>query len=116
MKKEINIPEIDFNRFDVIFEQIEPMPITENMTDRDRIFKMNKDAGIKVQSVCFPSKHDFFVQKKESEVLYWLQNTVHSQHSALLKIKQKYTGDSDLISWNNNPMQNQRYLETNGGI
>jgi hypothetical protein len=108
--------EIDFNRFNVIFEQVEPMPITDAMTQRQNIFKKYEDAGIKVQSVCFPSDHDFFVEKKESEVLDWLQNTIHSEHSALLQIKQKYTGDADLVSWNNNPMQNQRYLETNGGI
>jgi len=119
MKKEttneIKVAEIDFNRFDVIFEQVEPMPITDRMTQRKKIFKMNEDAGIKVQSVCFPSNHDFFVEKKESEVLNWLQNTIHSEHSALSQINQKYTGNADLVSWNNNPMQNKRYLETNGG-
>jgi hypothetical protein len=120
MKKEttneIKVAEIDFNRFDVIFEQVEPMPITDRMTQREKIFKMNEDAGIKVQSVCFPSNHNFFVEKNESEILDWLQNTIYSEHSALSQINQKYTGDSYLVSWNNNPMQNKRYLETNGGI
>lgn len=115
-KKEINYLETDLNRFNVIFERVEQTPITDTITQRDKIYKMNKDAGIRVQSVCLPSKHDFFVKKTESEIFNWLQNTIHSEHSALFKINQKYTGDADLISWNNNPMQNKRYLETNGGI
>lgn len=110
------LPETDLNKFDVIFERVESTPIINNMNQREKIFKMNEDAGIKVQSVCFPSNHDFFVEKKESEILDWLQNTIHSEHSALSQINQKYTGDADLVSWNNNPMQNKRYLETNGGI
>jgi hypothetical protein len=88
---ENNVPEIDFNRFDVIFEQVEPTTITDTMTQREKIFKMNEDSGIKVQSVCFPSNHNFFVEKKESEILDWLQNTIHSEHSALSQINKKYT-------------------------
>ena len=110
------LTETDLNKFDVIFERVEPTPINNTMTQRENIFKMYEDAGIKVQSVCFPSNHDFFVKKKESEVLEWLQNVVHSEYSALSQINQKYIDDADRISWNNNPMQNKRYLETNGGI
>jgi len=120
MKKEttneVVLLETELNRFNVVFEKVELTPTVENISHMERVFKMNQDAGIRVQSVCFPSKHDFFVEKTESEVLNWLQNTIHSEHSALLQINKKYTGDADQVSWNNNPMQNQRYLETNGGI
>jgi len=110
------LPQTELNRFEVIFERVEPTPIVNTMTQRDKIYKMNKDAGIRVKSVCYPSKYDFFVEKKESEILNWLQNTVHSEHSALSQINQKYIDDADRVSWNNNPMQNKRYLETNGAI
>lgn len=120
MKKEttneIINKKINANLMDVIFERVEPMPIIGKIAQREMIIKMNKDAGIIVQSVCFPSNHDFFVKKKESEILNWLQNTIHSEHSALSQINKKYTDDADLVKWNNNPMQNKRYLETNGGI
>jgi hypothetical protein len=106
----------ELTRFYVIFERVEPTPINEKLTQRDKIYKMNKDAGIKVQSVCFPKNYNFFVEKKESEILNWLQNTIHSEHSALSQINQKYVGDADIVKWNNNPMQNKRYLKTNGGI
>lgn len=106
----------ELTRFDVIFERVEPTPTTNIMTKREKIIKMNKDAGIRVQSVSFPSNYDFFVEKKETEILDWLQNKIHSQHSALYQINKKYTDDDEQVQWNNNNMQNQRYLETNGGI
>lgn len=110
--KEISLQKTDLNRFDVIFEKVEPTPTIDNMSQMQKIFKMNEDAGIKVQSVCFPSNHDFFVEKKESEVLDWFQNTIHSQYSAFSKINSKYKEDSCQISWSNNKIQNKRYLET----
>jgi|LakMenE18May11ns_1017448.scaffolds.fasta_scaffold9959083_8 hypothetical protein len=112
----INLPETELTRFDVIFEPVEPTPINETMSQRDKIIKINKDAGIRVQSVSFPSNHNFFVEKKETEILDWLQNKIHSQYSALYQINKKYTDDDEQVQWNNNNMQNQRYLETNGGI
>jgi len=112
----ISLPEIELNKFDVIFERVHPTPITGSMIHKYKIFKMKRDAGIKVQSVCFPKNYNFFVEKKESEILDWLQNKIHNKYSVSFQFNQKYTDDDELVKWNNNKMQNKRYLETNGGI
>jgi hypothetical protein len=112
----ISLPETELTKFDVIFERVEPTPIADTMTHKDKILKMNKDAGIRVQSVCFPKDHNFFVEKKETEILDWLQNKIHSIYSVSFQINKKYTDDAELVKWNNNRIQNKRYLETNGGI
>jgi hypothetical protein len=41
-----------------------------------------------------------------------LQNKVHNVNTAFYKINSKYTGDTERVNWNNNKMQNQRFLET----
>jgi hypothetical protein len=86
------------------------------MTNKERLIQIKKNNRINVQSVCFPITINPFVKGKESEILNWSQNKIHSQYSAFSQINRKYKDDADPISWNNNKMQNQRYLETNGGI
>ena len=42
MEKETTngFPETDLNKFDVIFERVEPTPIINNMNQKKKIFKM----------------------------------------------------------------------------
>jgi hypothetical protein len=42
----------------------------------------------------------------------WLQNTIHSQHSAYFQFSNKYSQNDEEKSWDKNKMQNQRFLET----
>ena len=42
----------------------------------------------------------------------WLQNKIHNVNTAFHKINSKYTGDTDRVNWNNNKMQNERFLAT----
>ena len=76
-------------------------------------FAVENSCGIRVQSLAL-SSNNLGVEKTEAEVLDWLQNKIHSQHSALYQMKCKYKEDAEQVSWNNNKTQNQRYLETSG--
>jgi hypothetical protein len=113
---EIIKQKINISLMDVIFERVKPIPLVEDMTNKERLIQIKKNNRINVQSVCFPITINPFVKGKESEILNWSQNKIHSQYSAFSQINRKYKDDADPISWNNNKMQNQRYLETNGGI
>jgi len=64
-----------------------------------------------VQSVALPKGHKPFTTKTEEQVLNWLQNKIHSQYSAFYQINKKNKEDAECINWNNNKMQNQRFLE-----
>jgi hypothetical protein len=91
-------------------------PETNNtVCTEDALLKiMNADNGIKVQSVSLPIEHQLYSLKTEENFLSWMQNIIHSQHSAFYKINTKYKEDAEQVSWRNNKIQNQRYLETNG--
>lgn len=74
-------------------------------------FVVENGFGIKVKSLALPS-NNLGVEKTEAEVLDWLQNKIHSQYSAYYQMQFKYKEDTEQVSWNNNKVQNQRYLET----
>lgn len=105
---------VNTNLMDIIFERVEPIVLVDDITDTERLIKRNRDAGVNVQSVCLPKNHKPFVEKTESQIVDWLQNKIHSQYSAFYQIKNKYIEDLDQVNWNNNNMQNKRFLETNG--
>jgi len=68
--------------------------------------------GIRVQSVALPNKRQLYTLKTEPKIMNWLQNKIHNINTAFHKINSKYTGDTERVNWNNNKMQNQRFLET----
>lgn len=92
---------------------MEFIKLTENpVTPEQRLLNHQSSLGIKVQSVVLPREHELFTLKTEGQVLNWLQNKVHNVNTAFHKINSKYTGDTERTNWNNNKMQNQRFLET----
>ena len=52
-------------------------------------FAVENSFGIKVQSLALPS-NNLGIEKTESEVLDWLQNKIHSQHTANYVLRLKY--------------------------
>jgi hypothetical protein len=99
---------INDNLMDIIFEKTNETP----NTPEGQLLKHKKNLGIKVQSVVLPREHELFTLKTEPQVMNWLQNKVHNVNTAFYKINSKYTGDTERVNWNNNKMQNQRFLET----
>lgn len=95
---------------DIIFEKKEVEKPTLYTTEEQMLF-LNNDLNIKVQSVALP-KGFVCLDKTEVEILDWMQNKVHNINTAFYKINSKYDGDTDRVNWNNNKMQNQRFLET----
>ena len=55
-----------------------------------QMMSVKNSFGIKVQSVVLPNKHQLFALKSEEQVLDWLQNKIHSIHSANYKERLKY--------------------------
>ena len=97
------------NLMNVIFEK----RVDTTTTPEENLLEiMNVGHRIKVQSVALPIKHQLFTLKTEEQVLDWLQNKIHSQYSAFYQINKKYKEDAETVNWNNNKMQNQRFLET----
>ncbi len=98
------------NLLNVIFVK----PEENTLYSEDALLNIMTQNGIKVQSVALPDNLQFFYLKSESQILDWMQNKIHSQHTAFYKIKTKYKDDNEQVSWCNNKIQNQRYLESNG--
>jgi hypothetical protein len=93
---------------DVIF-----VKSTENtFTPEEELLNHKSSFGIRVQSVALPIEHQLFTLKTEPQVMNWLQNKIQNVNTAFYKINSKYTGDTERVNWNNNKMQNQRFLET----
>ena len=82
------------------------------MKPEEQLLKFQHSIGIKVQSVVLPNKDQFYAIKTEEQVLNWLQNKIHNQHSAYFVFSNKYSEDDEEKSWDKNKMQNQRFLET----
>jgi hypothetical protein len=77
-----------------------------------RLIRYKNTMGVKVQSVVLPVTSNIYFMKTEEQVLDWLQNKIHSQHSAYYQFKNKYNQNSEQINWNKNKIQNERFLET----
>lgn len=97
---------------DIIFEKKEVETPTIYTIEEQMVF-LNNDLNIKVQSVALPKGFQC-LDKTEVEILDWMRNKIHSQHTAYYEITKKYEADTEQLSWNNNRTQNQRYLETSG--
>lgn len=82
------------------------------MKPEEQLLKFQHSIGIKVQSVALPTKDQFYAIKTEEQVLDWLQNKIHNQHSAYFQYSNKYSQNDEEKSWDKNKMQNQRFLET----
>jgi hypothetical protein len=82
------------------------------MTPEKYLLKFQHSLEIRVQSVVLPYNHNPYVLKTEAQVLDWLRNNIHSQHSAFYQLNKKHSLNAEQVNWNNNKMQNQRYLET----
>jgi hypothetical protein len=92
---------------------MEFIKLTPNQfTPEEELINHQRCLGIQVQSVALPKEHQLFTLKTEQQVMNWLQNKVHNVNTAFHKINSKYTGDTERVNWNNNKMQNQRFLET----
>ena len=85
------------------------------MKPEEQLLKFQHSIGIKVQSVALPTKDQFYAIKTEEQVMDWLQNKIHNQHSAYFQYNNKYSEDDEEKSWDKNKMQNQRFLETTKG-
>ena len=85
------------------------------MKPEEQLLKFQHSIGIKVQSVALPNKDQFYAIKTEEQVLDWLRNKIHNQHSAYFQFSNKYSEDDEEKSWDKNKMQNQRFLETTNG-
>jgi hypothetical protein len=111
MKKEtvqqIFSRKVNDNLIDVIFVK----PTENTITPEEEMLKVMDSHRIKVQSVVLPTKHQLYSLKTEEQVLNWLQNKIHNINSAFHQINTKYTEDVERVNWNNNKMQNQRFLE-----
>ena len=107
-KNEIFQRELAEHPTNVIFEKRVDIPTTPE----EQLLKHQISFGIRVQSVALPKQHEIFTLKTEEEVMDWLQNKVQNVNTAFHKINSKYTGDTERVNWNNNKMQNQRFLET----
>ena len=111
MKKEtvqqIFSRKVNDNLIDVIFVK----PTENTITPEEEMLKVMDSHRIKVQSVVLPTKHQLYSLKTEEQVLNWLQNKIHNINSAFYQINTKYTEDVERVNWNNNKMQNQRFLE-----
>lgn len=81
---------------------------------QERLLKEQKVFGIKVQSVALPTNYEIFKEKSETEVLDWLQNKIQNVHTAFFDFNNKYNDNAEQVSWYNNKMLNQRFLETSG--
>jgi hypothetical protein len=90
------------------FIKLTPNPFTPEA----ELLNHQSSLGIRVQSVALPSERQLYSLKTEPQVMNWLQNKVHNINTAFHKINSKYTGDTERTNWNNNKMQNQRFLET----
>jgi hypothetical protein len=108
---------------DIIFEKIEnfecifgkpikPFKSETPVSPEDTLLNNQSELGIKVQSVALPTKNYSIAPKTEPEVIDWLQNKIHSRYSAYYQMKKKYKEDSNNVNWNNNKVQNIRFLET----
>lgn len=97
------------NLLDVIFVK----PPEDTVTPEDKLLKiMNVGHRVKVQSVVLPTEHQIYALKTEEQFLNWMENKIHSQHTAFYKINTKYKEDAERVNWNNNKMQNKRFVET----
>ena len=85
------------------------------MKPEEQLLKFQHSIGIKVQSVVLPTKDQFYAIKTEEQVMDWLQNKIHNQHSAYFQYSNKYSQNDEEKSWDKNKMQNQRFLETTQG-
>lgn len=117
MKKEttnqIIKDKVNVNLMNLIFERVDiSKPIL--YTEEEQVLMHNKEIlNIKVQSVALP-KGFVYIDKSEDDILKWMTDKIHSQHSAFSQLNFKYKDESDRVNWSNNKMQNKRYLEING--
>jgi hypothetical protein len=91
---------------------MEFIKLMNELTPEEKLINHQIGLGIRVQSVALPKGYKIFKLKSEAEVMDWLENKVHNVNTAFHKINSKYTGDTERVNWNNNKMQNQRFLET----
>ena len=61
------------------------------MKPEEQLLKFQHSIGIKVQSVALPNKDQFYAIKTEEQVLDWLRNKIHNQHSAYFQFSNKYS-------------------------
>jgi hypothetical protein len=85
------------------------------MKPEEQLLKFQHSIGIKVQSVALPNKDYFYAIKTEEQIMDWLRNKIHNQHSAYFQFSNKYSQNDEEKSWDKNKMQNQRFLETTNG-
>jgi hypothetical protein len=85
------------------------------MKPEEQLLKFKHSIGIKVKSVSLPVKDQFYHIKTEEQILDWLQNKIHNQHSAYFQFGKKYSENDKEKNWDKNKMQNQRFLETTNG-
>jgi hypothetical protein len=118
IKKSINkkLMDIIFEKVgDIVFERVEDLKPLSYTDEEQMLLHSDKFLKVKVKSVALP-KGFVFLYKTEEETLKWMTDKIHNVHSAFSQINCKYKEDAYQVSWNNNKMQNQRYLETTGKI
>ena len=91
---------------------MEFIKLMNELTPEEKLIKQQSILGIEVQSVAIPKNYKILKLKSEAQVMDWLENKVHNVNTAFHKINSKYTGDTERVNWNNNKMQNQRFVET----
>lgn len=83
-----------------------------SLTPEEQSLKFQHSLEIKVKSVVLPEKHHPLILKTEAQVLHWLQNKIHNQHTAYYQLNNKYSQNNEQVSWDKNKNQNQRFLQT----
>ena len=80
---EIKKPTVQLNEHigNIIFDKKEIQPEDKPLTLKEKMVSMsNTEFGIKVQSVALPNNYNPIL-KSETQVVDWLRNKLHSQHS-----------------------------------
>ena len=71
-------------------QPIQPFKREAPITPEERLIELKRSFKIRVQSVALPKQHQLFAIKSEEQVLDWLQNNIHSEHTANYKERLKY--------------------------
>jgi hypothetical protein len=96
----------------IVAEHFKSLKTGTPVSKKTELLNNQSELGVKVQSVALPTKNYSTAPKTEPEVIDWLQNKIHSRYSAYYQMKKKYKEDSNNVNWNNNKVQNIRFLET----
>jgi hypothetical protein len=95
----------------IVAQHFQSLKTRTLVSQESELLNNQSSLGIQVQSVALPTKNYSIAPKTEAQVIKWLENKVHNVNTAFYKINSKYTGDNERVNWNNNKMQNKRFLE-----